>query len=484
MTTKVTLANAARTYAQLAAESRLPAQAPPSATELATLLRQVDPSQGERLRAIEPFLEPAAYGRFLEAVNKTTGRRRGGPVRTTKEWGASTPLMNAVVDRGSLDRALNDAASAKQQLYRGLRSIKQGGDAKVVGEQARQLFQRMDDFVNGREADGSQDWASKVRLLDPEQQVIFMRATCKALRPLVEQGSFDGVTVQQLEKLRETKQANGWNFDWDDNIFNMPTQILLTNKTTGEEVGVSTAEFALVREEVGKTGKYQDYESRSDAKTGALRRFGDDSAEGDQAFGNDVDKALSTPGYAWQGPSWHAFQQALGNEETAKHTTLITARMHAPESIRAGLEALQRRGLIKYLPPLENIYPVNCPKLAPLLGGSASSPAAAKAKVMMDVLDKLNVAPFGPDAYRVTTPDAKGKAFVHLWGFSDDDFGNFSKAVTVLSDEVKQGRWPNVKISVFFTGKNHPTERPGVRILQPDGTTRPARPEEAVFMDG
>src|SRR5512137_1883722 len=105
MTTKLTLANAAKMYAQLAAESRLPAQVPANPTELAALLRQVDAGQGERLRAIEPFLEPAAYTRFLEAVNKTTGKRRRGVGGITKEWGASSPLMYAVAgDRAGLDR--------------------------------------------------------------------------------------------------------------------------------------------------------------------------------------------------------------------------------------------------------------------------------------------------------------------------------------------------------------------------------------------
>ena len=39
----------------------------------------------------------------------------------------------------------------------------------------------------------------------------------------------------------------GWNFDWDDNIFTMPTQIRIWNRTTGEEIGVSTAKYALIK---------------------------------------------------------------------------------------------------------------------------------------------------------------------------------------------------------------------------------------------
>ena len=55
---------------------------------------------------------------------------------------------------------------------------------------------------------------------------------------------------------------------------------------------------------------------------------------------------------------------------------------------------------------------------------------------------------------------------------SDDDYGNYAKAVEALSAEVAAGRWPDVKITVLFTGKNHPTEEPRVEIITPDGSTR------------
>jgi hypothetical protein len=76
--------------------------------------------------------------------------------------------------------------------------------------------------------------------------------------------------------------------------------------------------------------------------------------------------------------------------------------------------------------------------------------------------------------------DAAGtvKAQVKLWGFSDDDYGNFSRAITALSPEVKRGRWPNVKIILFFTGFNNPKEKARAIVLTPDGGTRPLRNEE------
>jgi len=39
-----------------------------------------------------------------------------------------------------------------------------------------------------------------------------------------------------------------------------------------------------------------------------------------------------------------------------------------------------------------------------------------------------------------------------------------------------------MKISLFFTGLNHPTEKPRSVVLRYDGTTRPALPVEATRM--
>ena len=41
-------------------------------------------------------------------------------------------------------------------------------------------------------------------------------------------------------------------FDWDDNIVHMPTKIILLNDK-GEEVEMSTEDFATHREKIGET---------------------------------------------------------------------------------------------------------------------------------------------------------------------------------------------------------------------------------------
>jgi hypothetical protein len=262
-------------------------------------------------------------------------------------------------------------------------------------------------------------------------------------------------------------QLTGWNFDWDDNIFFMPTQIRLYHRDTGEARGVSTADFALIREKVGKEGEWKDYEMRPDS----LAAFGDDPTGRRNFFREDVEATIAALSKKlWQGPSWRAFVTACSRKETAKHTTIITARLHSPETIHEGLQALKRMGLIRYLPPIENIYPVNYPPLARELGGSASNPSEAKAIVMKKILDRIEAQPLGPRARKVLSPDGTTMKRMHLWGFSDDDYGNFAKARDALAAEAR--RWPNVKIVVFFTGKNHPTEKPRAEVILPNGETR------------
>jgi len=288
------------------------------------------------------------------------------------------------------------------------------------------------------------------------------------------------VELRRPDAVRPSRLVTGWNFDWDDNIFFMPTEIMLHNKVTGEERGVATHEFALMREEIGEPGPWKDYETRDDAyryfREGAP---GPDGEPGENHFVRDVERAMQGAPERWQGPSWDAFVKACRRKETAENTTIITARGHAPREMYAGLELLQSLGYIKHLPRVENLFPVTYPPLnARLGGGSAASPSSAKVEAMKQVLDDIQASDFPPDAIEVVDRAGEEKRVMHLWGFSDDDYGNYSKAVEALSAEIARGRWPDVKISVFFTGKNNPDEAPRGEILTPDGGARPLRSDE------
>jgi hypothetical protein len=275
----------------------------------------------------------------------------------------------------------------------------------------------------------------------------------------------------------------GFAFDWDDNIFEMPTQIMLFDKKTGQERGVSTEEFALIRGSIGKSGTpWEGYELRPSNVDGSLRFFGDHAKEGKDFFAKDVEKAMTTAGYHWQGPVWNDFVAAMAQRQTSEQTWIITARLHSPKTIHHALENLQQKGLFKTVLPEANIWAVsyegfdanfkrafgkNPPE------GGAADPSARKAAVMENILDKINAIKVPASATQTVAVSGQGLARQHLWGFSDDDFGNFSKAQDVLQKGVDANRWPNVKITLFYTGTNHPTEKPRAIVLRPITEPRP-----------
>ncbi|MBY0369982.1 hypothetical protein K2X33_04800 [bacterium] len=263
--------------------------------------------------------------------------------------------------------------------------------------------------------------------------------------------------------------VTGWNFDWDDNIFYMPTQIRLWT-SDGEEVGVSTGEFAVIRDKIGKEAPWDKHELRFDRVTGSMRFFGD-AASSENVFLKDVLAALQAGGDKWKGPSWDAFVRAMSNKTTARQTSIITARQHAPRTIYNALKELKKLGYIRHLPLVRNIFPVGYPKLDPRFKGTSEDPSEAKTMVMGYLLDQINALPL-TDRPMVKNREGTGEAQLHLWGFSDDDYGNYSKAATFLSAEMAKGRWPNMKITIYFTGVHHPTIKPTMAVIQTDGTLR------------
>ncbi len=283
-----------------------------------------------------------------------------------------------------------------------------------------------------------------------------------------------------------THAARGYSFDIDDNILNMPTKIMLFNKKTGKEVGISTATFAEVRSSVGTSGEYKDYELREDQKTGSLRYFGDEYKKGQNNFLKDLKTVVEhSEDCAWQGPAWAAFVKAMAFENTARTSSFITARRHSPQTIFEALKYFKKNGYIKNLPNVENIFPVSYPKFQPRFkdfpaGAAASTnPSAKKAEVMLRLLDELQARKVDAEAPLIQNQNGNGEARLNTWGFSDDDLGNYQKALDVLRPEVAKGRWPNVKITLFFTGKNasKPQE---VVVIKNDGTLRPRNEKEAL----
>jgi hypothetical protein len=109
-------------------------------------------------------------------------------------------------------------------------------------------------------------------------------------------------------------------FDWDDNIVTMPTKIILKDED-GDEVGMSTQDFAEYRTEVGKEPfEYQGHTIVGFAEL-PFRNF---TVTGDKDF--IIDAML-----AKTGPAWPDFVEAINNGSIF---AIVTARGHTPSVLK------------------------------------------------------------------------------------------------------------------------------------------------------
>lgn len=248
-------------------------------------------------------------------------------------------------------------------------------------------------------------------------------------------------------------------FDWDDNILKMPTEIIVQTND-GEEVGMTTADFAVYRSKIGKEDfEYKGKNIISFAEE-PFRNFRDTMDP--DIFKKDVTKALEMKSYA---PAWNDFIECLTNGSVF---AIITARGHEVEGMRKGVEYVidtlsqedkskMHDSLLMFLhlfdksrdneDSYESLSNFSKSELvqdyldlchfvgvsAPSRGGSPDNPEAAK-----------------EDALRIFISDINGYAqkigFTAKVGFSDDDPGNVKHMTHVLSsaDLDHEKLWPFV----------------------------------------
>ena len=234
-------------------------------------------------------------------------------------------------------------------------------------------------------------------------------------------------------------------FDWDDNIVTMPTQIILSTEG-GDEIGMSTEDFAEYREKIGK--EPFDYKGKQIVgyAENPYRNFG---VAGDKAF--IVDAMLAKPG-----PSWNDFVEAINGGSIF---SIITARGHNPKTLREAvynmivtnhngiskedlLSNLKRyreyfdetkmsdKEMIDFYLDLAKFHPVTYGE------GSAANPEEGKIVALRNFLKyvKEMAQELGEKAYFKN--DVKNN-FVPNIGFSDDDARNIEKIKDFLDAEDK-----------------------------------------------
>ena len=139
-------------------------------------------------------------------------------------------------------------------------------------------------------------------------------------------------------------------FDWDDNIVHMPTKIVLKTEN-GDEVGMSTDDFAEYRSKIGK----EDFDYNGDIIVDfAEEPFRNFRTEGDKNFLVDAMGAKL-------GPAFDDFKEAINNGSIF---SIITARGHNPNTLKQavynyiidGFNGINKDQLVKNLKKYRSFF--------------------------------------------------------------------------------------------------------------------------------
>jgi len=234
-------------------------------------------------------------------------------------------------------------------------------------------------------------------------------------------------------------------FDWDDNILEMPTQIIVLSDN-GDDVGMSTEDFAEYRGLIGK----EPFEYKGENIVGfAENPFRNFRTEGDKQF--IIDSFL-----AKLGPSWGDFVECINGGSIF---AIITARGHNPMTLKNAIynlilkdhEGISKETLISNLKEYRNLmgerlnddqilikeYLDMCKYYPVTYGaGSAANPEEGKKKALEEFINYVKEIS-GRMVDKVDFIDDVNNNFVPQIGFSDDDPGNIEAIKDFLDTEYK-----------------------------------------------
>jgi hypothetical protein len=211
-------------------------------------------------------------------------------------------------------------------------------------------------------------------------------------------------------------------FDWDDTLMKMNAPTYIYHKTTGAERAITSEQLAHHQTNLGISGEFKDYQIIPEKSYREFRA----AIYGKQSFKQQVIEALGKGEDFWKAAAFQDFASLLSDPKRVKDVYVLTARGHLQEEILDGLAELQRRGLIKHIPPIDNLmlamnYTLNPAKL---------SAEEYKAQQITRLLDEL---PSGGTLH-----------------FLDDSGANVDKTLERLQLELKKNptRWNDKKILV------------------------------------
>ena len=264
--------------------------------------------------------------------------------------------------------------------------------------------------------------------------------------------------IKEGVKVDSTPDMKYYAFDWDDNIVHMPTKIIVKNEE-GDEVGMSTEDFAEHRNEIGKTP----FKYKGDVIVGyADTPFRNFRVQGDKQFLVD---AMS----AKVGPAFNDFREAINNGSIL---AIITARGHNPNTLKQALynyiindfngiskkellknlkkyrsfvgeDEMNDNDIIKHYLDLNKYHPISFGEE----GGSSSNPEEAKVRAMDDFVGYIKemAATLNKRAFIKNDIGNKFIPKKPTIGFSDDDIRN----VEVMKKHFKDK--PDNIVKVYST---------------------------------
>ena len=230
-------------------------------------------------------------------------------------------------------------------------------------------------------------------------------------------------------------------FDWDDNIVHMPTKIMVKTED-GDEVGMSTDDFAEYRHDLGKNP----FQYKGKTIVGyADEPFRNFRTAGNKDFLIDAMRAK-------EGPAFDDFREAINNGSIF---AIITARGHNPEILKqavynyiiSGYNGIDKDQLIKNLKKyrtfigedemsddelIKSYLELNKYHPVSFGDGSAANPEKLKVKAMEDFVSYIK-AMAGILNKKAFIKNEISNNFIPSIGFSDDDIKN----VEVMSKHFK-----------------------------------------------
>lgn len=253
-------------------------------------------------------------------------------------------------------------------------------------------------------------------------------------------------------------------FDWDDNIVHMPTKILLRT-VDGDEVGMSTSDFAEYRHKIGKENFIYDGEE--------IVGFSDDPFKNFKLFGDK--KFLIDAMNASPGPAFDDFKESINNGSIF---AIITARGHNPDTLKEAVynyivsdfNGISKDELIKNLKKYRSFVGENemsddelirsyleLNKYHPVSFGDekgALNPEEAKVTAMENFVNYVRAMAnlLGSKVYLKKDISNKFNPSNISIGFSDDD----SKNIELMSKHFKNK--PETPVKTYFTGRGSKEE--------------------------